>query len=68
MKAGRSPTVSLLSRSLGGVIKFAGVVAIEDSFEETNPGLKPGALRFAAASSAASFKDIAEPFLLVVLN
>jgi hypothetical protein len=51
------------------VIKLAGVVAIEDSFEEANPGLRPGVRRrFSAASSAASFREMAEPFLLVVLN
>ena len=60
--------MSLLSRSLGGVAKLAGVVAMEDSVEDANPGLKLGVTRFSAASSAASFRDIAEPFLLVVLN
>jgi hypothetical protein len=61
--------VSLLSASLGGVIKLAGVVVIDDSFDETNPGRKPGAfMRCFAASSAASCKDTAELFLCVVLN
>lgn len=58
--------MSLESASLGGVIKFAGVVAMDDSVEEVNPGLSPGALRrFSAASSAASLIDMAEVFLFL---
>jgi hypothetical protein len=39
---GRSPTVSRESASLGGVIRFAGVVVTEDSVEDCNSGLPPG--------------------------
>lgn len=50
-------------------MRFAGVVAIDDSVEEAKPGLPAGGCNsFSAASSAASLMDIAEPFLCVVLN
>lgn len=55
--------------SPGGVFRFAGVVAMEDSLEERKPGREAtGCSRCWAASSAASFSDIAELFLPVDLN
>lgn len=55
--------MSLEFFSLGGVWRYAGVVAREDSFDERRPRLNPGVLRrFSWASSAASLRDIAELF------
>jgi hypothetical protein len=57
------------SRSPGGVMRMAGVVAIEESPEDGPLSLKPGARSLcSAASSAASFREIAEPFLLLKVN
>ena len=66
---GKSPKISFESVSPGGVLRFAGVVANDDSFEEVKLGLGPkGCRSLICASSAASLSDIAEPFLCVVLN
>lgn len=55
--------MSLELASLGGVLRCAGVVAIEDSLDDRRLWPNPGALRrFSWASSAASLRDIAELF------
>lgn len=48
----------------GGVDIFAGVATLEDSVEDTAPGMD----RFCFVSSAASPMDTADAFLCVVLN
>lgn len=55
--------------SPGGVLRNAGVVAIEDSLDERALCPNPGDLRrFSWANSAASLRDMAELFFCVVLN
>ena len=57
-----------MSVSLDGVLSCAGVVAIEDSTESRFCSLLGNPRRLASASSAASFRDIAELFLCWVLK
>ena len=49
-------------------MRFAGVVAIEDSLDEPMPEILGGSRRCFAANSAASLIETADEFFWVVLN